>query len=317
MPHALVDSGVAVQVGIHDDTLWHKEKIWRFPSIVRTYLVTNTELVVGNAFGGPIFLASPPEAPLGSTWAEFSGAVEAPIYHHGATSHSDWLVIRNRSVPWAEISSDQFIMSVPSEDIRDLDDPSELMDFWVTALEMEHDLYGFAPWPRIERVAFDIQISAGWMHSGYPFMAHLVSAEEAVDLGHMESEGSWGMFHELGHNHQWNPSRLPGTTETTCNFASVHLMEDLVGRDMGHSAISLEQRHQRMDSYFQGEADISDWSVWTALDTYLIIKEEWGWAPITEALTIYYTLPPRKFPTQTKRSSTHGFCTYPPPRVST
>ena len=197
---------------------------------------------------------------------------------HGATSHSDWQVIRNRSVPWAEISSDQFIMSVPSEDIRDLDDPSDLMDFWVTALEMEHDLYGFTPWPRIERVAFDIQISAGWMHSGYPFMAHLVSAEEAVDLGHMESEGSWGMFHELGHNHQWNPSRLPGTTETTCNFASVHLMEDLVGRDMGHSAISMEQRQQRMDSYFQGEADISDWSVWTALDTYLIIKEEWGWA---------------------------------------
>ena len=296
VPQSLVDSGVIVQVGIHDDTLWHKEKIWRFPSIVRTYPVTNTELVVGNAFGGPIFLASPPEAPLGLTWAEFSGAVEAPIYHHGATSHSDWQMIRNRSVPWAEISSDQFIMSVPSEDIRDLDDPSDLMDFWVTALEMEHDLYGFTPWPRIERAAFDIQISAGWMHSGYPFMAHLVSAEEAVDLGHMESEGSWGMFHELGHNHQWNPSRLPGTTETTCNFASVYLMEDLVGRDMGHSAISLEQRHQRMDSYFQGGADISDWSVWTALDTYLIIKEEWGWAPITEALTIYYTLPPAEVP---------------------
>ena len=104
------------------------------------------------------------------------------------------------------------------------------------------------------------------------------------------------MFHELGHNHQWNPSRLPGTTETTCNFASVYLMEDLVGLDLGHSALSPQQRHQRMESYFQGGADIDDWSVWTALDTYLIIKEEWGWAPITQALTTYYTLPPSEVP---------------------
>ena len=114
---------------------------------------------------------------------------------------------------------------------------------------MEHELYGFNPWPRIERAAFDIQISAGWMHSGYPFMAHLVSAQEAVDLEHMESKG-WGMFHEQPQP-QWNPSRLPGTTGPTCNFASVYLMEDLVGLDLT-LGISPQQRHQRMESYFQG-----------------------------------------------------------------
>ena len=151
-------------MGVHDDTLWHKSKIWRFPSIVRSYPIAETQFEVGNAFGGPIFLASPPDAPLGSTWAEFRGGVEAPIYQHGSTSFSEWQIIRNRSAPWAEISSDQFIMSVPSSEIRGLDNPEELMDFWVEALEMEHELYGFMPWPRIERAAFDIQISAGWMH---------------------------------------------------------------------------------------------------------------------------------------------------------
>ena len=113
---------------------------------------------------------------------------------------------------------------MPSSEIRNLENPDELMEFWVQALEMEHDLYGYLPWPRIERAVFDIQISAGWMHSGYPFMAHLASADDAVDLDHLQSEGDWGMFHELGHNHQWNPSRLPGTTEATCNLASVYLM---------------------------------------------------------------------------------------------
>ena len=45
-----------------------------------------------------------------------------------------------------------------------------------------------------------------------------------------------------------------------------------------------------MRSYFEDSSNISNWSVWTALDTYLIIKEEWGWGPITEALGAYYNL---------------------------
>ena len=103
------------------------------------------------------------------------------------------------------------------------------MDWWDQALSMEHELYGFLPWPRVERAVFDAQISAGWMHSGYPFMAHDLSVPGVVNVSQMSEEGDWGMFHELGHNHQWMPSTLPGTTETGCNFASVHLMEDLVG----------------------------------------------------------------------------------------
>ena len=178
-------------MGVHDDTLWHKSKIWRFPSIVRSYPIAETQFEVGNAFGDQY--SSPlPRCALGLHMGRVPGRCGGTDVQHGTTSFSEWQSIRNRSAPWAEISSDQFIMSVPSSEIRGLDDPEELMDFWVEALEMEHELYGFMPWPRIERAAFDIQISAGWMHSGYPFMAHLVSAQEAVDLEHMESEGSWG-----------------------------------------------------------------------------------------------------------------------------
>ena len=295
IPSDLIDSGAMLQVGVHSDTLWHKSTVYRFPSVVRSYAIGSANISIANAFGGPIYLAVPPEDALGSTWINFDGAVKAPKYDHGETSSSDWQSIRDYAAPWAEISSGQFIMSVPSSEIRALDNPGDLMEFWEQALEMEHELYGFTPWPRIERAVFDVQISAGWMHSGYPFMAHLASASGAVDLSHMESEGDWGMFHELGHNHQWMPSTLPGTTETGCNFASVYLMEELVGIS-GHSATTPEQRHQRMTNYFGTGADIEDWSVWIALDTYLIIKEEWGWAPITEALTVYYDLPDSQVP---------------------
>jgi hypothetical protein len=154
---------------------------------------------------------------------------------------------------------------------------------------MEHEIYGYTPWPRVERAVFDAQISAGWMHSGYPFMAHDLSVAGVVDVSYMSENGDWGMFHELGHNHQWMPSTLPGTTETGCNFASVYLMEELVNPPNLRPA-------DPQRAYFEDGSNISNWSTWVALDTFLVIKEEWGWAPITEALAVYYTLPAAEVP---------------------
>ena len=73
-------------------------------------------------------------------------------------------------------------------------------------------------------------------------------------------------------------------------------MEDLVGIE-GHGAVDPAQRASRMRAYFDDGSNIANWSVWIALDTYLIIKEEWGWGPITEALNVYYTLPAAEVPT--------------------
>jgi len=225
-----------------------------------------------------------------------SGAVRAPMFVLGETSDFEWIYSeRDNPAPWTELVSNNFIMTVPTSEIRNLNNPTELMDWWDQALEMEHELYGYLPWPRVERAVFDAQISAGWMHSGYPFMAHDLSVAGVVNSSYMSENGDWGMFHELGHNHQWMPSTLPGTTETGCNFASVYLMEELVGVE-GHGAVDPAQRESRMRNYFDDGSNIANWSVWIALDTYLIIKEEWDWDPITEALSVYYTLPSAEVP---------------------
>jgi hypothetical protein len=293
---SMIDRGVWVLIGAHSDNLWGKEQLHRFPNIVRYWYVDNSTIEVGNAFGGSIYIAVDAGSELGIFNVLISNAIEAPQYIHGETDVSDWLQsIRNHSAPWAEIGSNLFILSVPSQEIRNLDNPDELMDWWDQALGMEHSLYGFTPWPRIERAVFDAQISAGWMHSGYPFMAHDLSVPDVLDLSHMSEQGDWGMFHELGHNHQWMPSTLPGNTETTCNLASVYLMEDLVGIT-GHSATNPEQRNSRMTNYFDDGSNINNWSVWIALDTHLIIKEEWGWNPFTTALSVYYDLPSNEVP---------------------
>jgi len=295
-PPGIVDSGTYILVGAHSDNLWGKEQLHRHPEIVRWWYVDETEMEVGNSFGGPIYVAIEPGSTLGTFEVTISNVVEAPTYDHGQTELADWIQTNRHSpAPWAEIGSDQFILSVPSHEIRDLEAPDDLMEWWDQALGMEHELYGFLPWTRVERAVFDAQISAGWMHSGYPFMAHDLSVPAVVNVTHMSTEGDWGMFHELGHNHQWMPSTLPGTTETGCNFASIYLMEDLVGIT-GHGAVSPDQRESRTRSYFDNGANISDWSVWVALETFLMIKEEWSWSEITSALAVYYDLPAAQVP---------------------
>ena len=302
--------GFWILIGAHTDGLWGKDVIKRHSKIHRYWWIDNTTASlacdesgvctsatqVGNAFGGPIYVAIPAGSEFGEFDVTISGAIRAPMFVLNETSDFEWIYSeRDNPAPWAELISNNFIMTVPSHEIRDLNNPSALMEWWDEALAMEHELYGYEPWPRVERAVFDVQISAGWMHSGYPFMAHDLSVEGVVNLSYMDENGDWGMFHELGHNHQWMPSTLPGTTETGCNFASVYLMEELVGIQ-GHSAVDPEQRATRMHSYFNDGSNISNWSVWIALDTYILIKEEWDWRPITEALTVYYTLPPAEVP---------------------
>jgi len=290
LPPGIVDSGTYVLVGAHSDSLWGKSQLHRHPQIVRWWYVDNTTMEVGNAFGGPIYIGIEAGSTLGDFDITVSNAVKAPRYIHGETDIFQWQQqYRHDPAPWAEIGSDQFILTVPSYEIRDLDNPQDLMDWWDEALRMEHEIYGYTPWPRVERAVFDAQISAGWMHSGYPFMAHDLSVAGVVDVSYMSENGDWGMFHELGHNHQWMPSTLPGTTETGCNFASVYLMEELVNPPNLRPA-----NPQR--AYFEDGSNISNWSTWVALDTFLVIKEEWGWGPITEALTVYYTLPAAEVP---------------------
>ena len=289
-PSGIVDSGTYVLVGAHSDSLWGKSQLHRHPQIVRWWYVDNTTMEVGNAFGGPIYIGIEAGSTLGNFDITVSNAVKAPRYIHGETDIFQWQQqYRHDPAPWAEIGSGKFILTVPSYEIRDLDNPQDLMDWWDEALGMEHEIYGYTPWPRVERAVFDAQISAGWMHSGYPFMAHDLSVAGVVDVSYMSENGDWGMFHELGHNHQWMPSTLPGTTETGCNFASVYLMEELVNPPNLRPA-------DPQRAYFEDGSNISNWSTWVALDTFLVIKEEWGWAPITEALAVYYTLPAAEVP---------------------
>ncbi|GAB4143338.1 MAG: hypothetical protein Fur0037_10900 [Planctomycetota bacterium] len=111
----------------------------------------------------------------------------------GRTGAEQWRDrIRALPGPWAELATSKVVLTVPSSVVRGLHDPEPVLRFWDRALDAAADL---AARPRDrdrpERYCADVQISAGYMHSGYPIMTHL---DAAADMVHLEklSSGTWG-----------------------------------------------------------------------------------------------------------------------------
>ena len=297
IPADLAGQGISVTIGAHTDGLQGAEQWKRYPVVSRTWPLDQPTTEIASAFGGLVYLRLPYQADYGPIEVTIDGGVAAPWYRHGSTTNDEWLSeLRDAPAPWGELDAPlRFGVTVPSEHLRDLDDPEALMDFWVAVQDTNVTLLGYEPEdrPRMERFVVDRQISAGWMHSGYPIMAHLASAAEVLDLASLNTVGAWGPFHELGHNHQWSDWVLPGTTETTCNLFSVLASEEVAGVDRAdaHEALQPAARQQRLDDYLAGGADFwGQWSVWTALETYLQLQEAFGWTAHATTFAAYRDL---------------------------
>ena len=96
------------------------------------------------------------------------------------------------------------IITTRSKFIKHITDPSDVINFWDRCVDTHHQLRGTNPYnQRRERVVNDVQLSCGYMHSGYPIMTHLDIAQKEhdeciFDLSKLMNNGNWGMFHELG-----------------------------------------------------------------------------------------------------------------------
>lgn len=301
VPADWVDQGLTVLIGAHTDTLWHLDPWLRHPAITRSYDVDAATFPVASGYGGPVYVRVPAGVDLGEGDVFIDGGVAYPRYVHGFTDPDAFLGdVAANGTPIVEFETDTFVLTVPASDVAADLDPSALMEFWDEILDADAALAAIAPdRVRAERIAMDVQISAGWMHSGYPVMAYQYGYW-LTDAAGLRALGDWGAFHELGHNHQYGPLNLPGTTECTVNLWSVYDFETVLGIDRAdaHSAISDSARADTVAAYVAGGRDFAnDWNVWTCLETYLELQEEFGWEFYQGLHTTYLAMPEAERPT--------------------
>ena len=232
---AVESGGFEVRVGAHSDDISVRPEWTRMPEISRRFPISAATTRVANAFGGLIYVEVPADADLGTITVEIEGAVAAPRFVLGETDSAAWRdEIRHAPAPWAEIEGRNMIVTTDSREVRDLDNPAAVASVWDRVLDLNAEL---AAWPspvrlRPERFVVDRQISHGYMHAGYPLMAHLDQKSNLVDYQYLrtcsggESSGSlWGLFHEVGHNHQSPDWTFDGTVEVTVNLFTLYVFE--------------------------------------------------------------------------------------------
>ncbi|XP_057587365.1 TRPM8 channel-associated factor 2 isoform X2 [Hippopotamus amphibius kiboko] len=221
--------------------------------------------------------------------------VEIDGSNPGKTSLEEWKKrIQESPAPWGELATENIILTVPTADLRALEDPEPMLHLWDEMMQAIAKLAAQPfPFRRPERIVADVQISAGWMHSGYPIMCHLESVQEFISENVMRNRGLWGPIHELGHNQQRHGWEFPPhTTEATCNLWSVYVHETVLAipRAQAHPALSPPEREKRIKTHLGKGAPLRDWDVWTALETYLQLQEAFGWEPFTQLFAEYQTL---------------------------
>ncbi|XP_012589294.1 PREDICTED: TRPM8 channel-associated factor 2-like [Condylura cristata] len=296
LSEAAASAGLRVQIGCHTDDLTEARELSRAPVVTHQCCMDRTQVSVSCLWGGLLYIVVPKHSQLGPVLVTIKNSVPAPYYKLGKTPLEAWRrCVQMSPAPWGELATDNIILTVPAENLRGLEDPGPVLRVWDEMMRAIARL-GAQPFPfrRPERIVADVQISAGWMHSGYPIMCHLQSVQELISETHMRREGLWGPIHELGHNQQQHGWEFPPhTTEATCNLWSVCVHETVLGipRAQAHPDLSLPEREKRLKTYLSKGACLSDWDVWTALETYLQLQEAFGWEPFTQLFAEYQTLP--------------------------
>ncbi len=299
VPESAAGRGLQVRIGCHTDEIWHLDAWKRFPEITRAFAMDHPTTRAANAFGGLVYIVVPRGCALGHIEVAIEGAVEAPLYVYGRTGRSAWRdTLRHAPGPWAELATDRVVITVPSSVIRELDDPEALLGFWNHVMDCCADLAAIPrERERPERYVADVQISAGYMHSGYPIMTHLDAAPLSVDVAKLKSLGSWGHFHEMGHNHQSGHWTFDGTGEVTVNLFSLYVSERACHLQApAHPAVA-DELWTRVEAY-RAAPDFEKWKAdpFLALAMYIQLQREFGWGAFTRVFAAYAAADPATLP---------------------
>jgi len=307
LPPQAVDRGLQLRIGCHSDILWGHKEWKRMPDVCRTWPLQAATTEGANGMGGLVYIEVPSGCRLEQIEVGIAGAVAAPRFVLGETQHDEWIAdIRQRPGPWAELATKKIILTVPSRVVRELDDPDELLRVWDQVLDACADLARIPrDRARPERFVLDQQISAGYMHSGYPIMAHLDVEKTLVDAAMIaKGESTWGFFHEIGHNHQAPAWTFDGAVEVTVNLFTMYVHDRVCGRDdmgtrqNGPNLLLAADRDRKIKPYFERGASFQEWKEdpFLALCMYIQLQQAFGWEAFQDVFEEYGKLAQAELP---------------------
>lgn len=219
---------LSVRIGCHTDSLMNKKTTqWaRLPIIGNSTGVNKGRVHLADPSGGLVYVCLHKRNKRDKTFkVKISGAIPAPLYIMGETTPEQWQEqLAQTKAPWGEIRMPRLVFTMPTKKLKECVKIKEVAELLQKCMALQDWVAGWDDMTdRIRtpmRFVVDRQISVGFGHSGYPAMGYMSWADAVAD-GSILTEGSWGLWHELGHNHQGAPFAMEGQTEVSVNIFSL------------------------------------------------------------------------------------------------
>lgn len=295
--------GIFIQIGAWLDPQDFDDR-YRMPRAVFRVPMVDRVAMVASPIGGPVYIDIPSNiAQKGKVTLEISGAIEMPRFRLGHTNLLEWQnTIRHLGAPWAELESDELVLTLPADAIRDVNRPDLVMEHWNRVHDAMQNLEPRSPrhWPeRQYRYVADKRLSWGYMYcpSNAPIVIPMTEARPMVELANFDAEGSnklWGHYHEMGHSHQNPMWTFGGTGEVTVNIFTVLSLNSVNGYPLKFEGMRTDPAHalSTMIKHRDQGAPFSKWKSdpFLALQTYAMLWHEFGWEAFRNTFRSYDAL---------------------------
>jgi len=263
---ALVNTGLYIRLGGQKENHMLLSSTNRFPLISTDYRIEAAEFEVINPLGGGIYLLVPQDTDIGWVSIGIKNAVRAPYFSSRAghkTPTADWNNIKQYPGLFAEFESDKFMITVPTSQIQNFDQPDLLLQRWDRIMDIFQIIHG-RPLSRVRSEAYMLDSASAVVGSypgGYPVTPGLwAEGQNGITDGYFspfavlnygnweENEGFSVMLHELGHHHYGRFIEI-GEQEAFVNVPGAAVLNDIFDLNYDDALkYSGYQRFSRIDA---------------------------------------------------------------------
>lgn len=307
LPEGAEKMGLRVRVGSTSCRITSHAQWNRAPVVDVELPLSKRTVTFASPFGGLVYVVVPRAKAVAKGKAvvtvKVGPACPAPWFVEGRDTPETWAAqLRDSPAPFVEMENDHVVIMVPYEKARNLADPRPLLQVWREIMDNDARLAGISPVRASpERICADVQLCAGYMHSGYPIMIPWCSVDTLLsepDIRAGKKDDVWGFFHEMGHNHQHPDWTFAGTTEVTVNFFTLYNMLKICGRTTRQTKMGSPSLLQSVEQWNAKGRPADAWFAdpFLALDLFARLADKYGWEAFEKLFAEYARLSPEERP---------------------
>lgn len=289
LPDSLEKAGFIMEIGHHINPS-EKSELVSLPVTKKVFPLTEKKTTVVSPHGGLVLMRVPQKVELKSVPVDFNGGVQAPRFVLGKTTDEEWKSLRNSPAPWGELISEHLTMVVNSDDLKKLENPTELMIWWNENTRRHEDFYAYYP-----GIAFRMH-NALYARQGVSYWPLEWKSENMARLldvaqGRQRNDGLF--LHEHGHHADFGDMEVGYWSESTCNWAGYYMKsqgdfawKDSLDTHMGKMLNPDDKQHNeiKQDGWYSiSTKGTHHWS-YPVTSMMLGYTADFSWMPIKETI---------------------------------